>query len=79
MKQIQMNKSKNLSEASIVSYQNKVQPFVDYCGGSRISAVTIDTVDGFTNHLVRCGTIFHVDGIDIPFVVASDKYSIARS
>lgn len=52
---------------------------MDYCGDGRISAVSIDTVDGFTNHLVRCGTIFHVDGVDIQFVVASDKYSIARS
>ena len=52
---------------------------MDYCGGSRISSVTIDIVDEFTNHLVRCGTIFHVDGVDIQFVVASDKYSIARS
>lgn len=69
MKQIQMNKSKNLSvedaydlfirkcrvknlsQASIVSYQNKIQPFVDYCNNCLISAVTIDTVDGFTNHL----------------------------
>lgn len=69
MKQIQMNKSKNLSvndaydlfirkcrvknlsQASIVSYENKIQPFVDYCDGGLISAVTIDTVDGFTNHL----------------------------
>lgn len=69
MKQIQMNKSKNLSvedaydlfirkcrvnnlyQASIVSYENKIHPFVDYCEGGLISAVTIDTVDGFTNHL----------------------------
>ena len=69
MKQIQMNKSKNLSvedaydlfirkcrvknlsQASIVSYENKIHPFVDYCDGGLISAVTIDTVDGFTNHL----------------------------
>ena len=42
---------KNLSQASIVSYENKIQPFVDYCDGGLISAVTIDTVDGFTNHL----------------------------
>ncbi len=69
MKQIQMNKSKNLSvedaydlfickcrvknlsQASIVSYQNKIQPFVDYCKNCLISAVAINTVDGFTNHL----------------------------
>ena len=69
MKQIQMNKSKNLSvndaydlfirkcrvknlsQVSIVSYENKIHPFVDYCDGGLISAVTIDTVDGFTNHL----------------------------
>ena len=42
---------KNLSQASIVSYENKIHPFVDYCEGGLISAVTIDTVDGFTNHL----------------------------
>lgn len=42
---------KNLSQASIVSYENKIQPFVDYCEGGLIGAVTIDTVDGFTNHL----------------------------
>ena len=42
---------KNLSQASIVSYENKIHPFVDYCDGGLISAVTIDTVDGFTNHL----------------------------
>lgn len=41
---------KNLSQASIVSYENKIHPFVDYCDGGLISAVTIDTVDGFTNH-----------------------------
>lgn len=69
MKQIQMNKSKNLSvndaydlfirkcrvknlsQSSIVSYENKIHPFVDYCEGGLISAVTIDTVDGFTNYL----------------------------
>lgn len=37
----------------IVSYENKIQPFVDYCDGGLISAVTIDTVDGFTNHLPK--------------------------
>ena len=42
---------KNLSQASITSYQNKVQPFVDYCNGGLISSITIDTVDGFTNLL----------------------------
>lgn len=33
----------------------------------------------FTSIAVRCDTTFNVDGVDIPFVVASDKYSIARS
>lgn len=32
---------KNLSQASIVSYENKIHPFVDYCEGGLISAVTI--------------------------------------
>ena len=36
-----------------MSYENKIQPFVDYCDGGLISAVTIDTVDGFTNHLPK--------------------------
>lgn len=44
-------KVKNLVEASIVSYQNKVQPFVDFCSGEKIANVTIDTVDNFTVHL----------------------------
>ena len=34
-----------------MSYQNKIQPFVDFCEGGLISAVTIETVDGFTNQL----------------------------
>ena len=44
-------KVKNLAEPSIVSYQNKVQPFVDFCSGEKIANVTIDTVDNFTVHL----------------------------
>ena len=44
-------KVKNLSEASIVSYKNKIQPFVDYCKDMKISMVTINTIDEFTNYL----------------------------
>lgn len=44
---------KNLSEATITSYNNKVIPFVEFCNGGEISAVTIDTVDGFTDMLKK--------------------------
>lgn len=44
-------KVKNLAEPSIKSYQNKVQPFVDFCNGYKIADVTIDEVDNFTVHL----------------------------
>lgn len=44
-------KVKNLAQPSIVSYQNKVQPFVDYCNGSKIADITIDEVDNFTVYL----------------------------
>lgn len=40
---------KNLSEATITSYNNKVIPFVEFCNGGDISAVTVDTVDAFTD------------------------------
>lgn len=53
---------KNLSNASITSYQNKVQPFVDYCDGSLISPITIDTIDGFTNLLK---TEHHVNDVSV--------------
>ena len=53
---------KNLSNASITSYQNKVQPFVDYCDGSLISSITIDTIDGFTNLLK---TEHHVNDVSV--------------
>ena len=53
---------KNLSQASITSYQNKVQPLVDYCDGGLISSVTIDTVDGFTNLLK---TEHHVNDVSV--------------
>ena len=42
---------KNLSEATITSYNNKVIPFVEFCNGGDISAVTVDTVDAFTDML----------------------------
>lgn len=44
-------KVKNLAEPSIKSYQNKVQPFVDFCNGYKITDVTIDEVDNFTVYL----------------------------
>lgn len=44
-------KVKNLAEPSIQSYQNKIQPFVDFCSGSKIADITIDDVDNFTVHL----------------------------
>lgn len=53
---------KNLSQASITSYQNKIQPFVDYCDGGLISSITIDTVDGFTNLLK---TEHHVNDVSV--------------
>lgn len=53
---------KNLSNASITSYQNKIQPFVDYCDGGLISFITIDTVDGFTNLLK---TEHHVNDVSV--------------
>ncbi len=43
---------KNLSQATITSYNNKVIPFVEFCGGE-ISAVTVDTVDAFTDMLKK--------------------------
>ena len=54
---------KNLSQASIVSYENKIHPFVDYCDGGLISAVTIDTVDGFTNHLKTEHNVNYVSAV----------------
>lgn len=44
---------KNLSEATITSYNNKVIPFVEFCNGGDISAVTVDTVDAFTDMLKK--------------------------
>lgn len=44
---------KNLSEATIASYNNKVIPFVEFCNGGDISAVTVDTVDAFTDMLKK--------------------------
>ena len=44
---------KNLSEATITSYNNKVIPFVEFCNGGEIGVVTIDTVDGFTDMLKK--------------------------
>lgn len=44
-------KVKNLSESSIVSYKNKIQPFVEHCKDMKISMVTINTIDEFTNYL----------------------------
>lgn len=44
---------KNLSEATITSYNNKVIPFVEFCNGGEISAVTVDTVDAFTDMLKK--------------------------
>lgn len=44
---------KNLSEATITSYDNKVIPFVEFCNGGEISAVTVDTVDAFTDMLKK--------------------------
>lgn len=44
---------KNLSEATITSYNNKVIPFVEFCNGGDISAVTVDTVDAFTDMIAN--------------------------
>lgn len=44
---------KNLSEATITSYNNKVIPFVEFYNGGDISAVTVDTVDAFTDMLKK--------------------------
>ena len=44
---------KNLSKATITSYNNKVIPFVEFCQGGEISAVTVDTVDAFTDMLKK--------------------------
>lgn len=44
---------KNLSQATITSYNNKVIPFVEFCNGGDISAVTVDTVDAFTDMLKK--------------------------
>lgn len=41
---------KNLAEASITSYEDKVKPFVEYCPGL-IANVTSETVDDFTAYL----------------------------
>lgn len=44
---------KNLSQATITSYNNKVIPFVEFCNSGEISAVTVDTVDAFTDMLKK--------------------------
>lgn len=44
---------KNLSQATITSYNNKVIPFVEFCNSGEISAVTVDTVDTFTDMLKK--------------------------
>ena len=41
---------KNLAEPSIVSYQDKVQPFIDFYNGN-VSEITSDTVDNFILYL----------------------------
>lgn len=43
----------NLSQATITSYNNKVIPFVEFCNSGEISAVTVDTVDAFTDMLKK--------------------------
>ena len=43
---------KNLSEASITSYENKVRPFIEFYGlSNKVSDITIESVDEFTHHL----------------------------
>ena len=53
---------KNLSDATIQSYNTKIKPFIDYCNGGNIVSVTIDTVDGFTDMLK---TEHHVNDVSV--------------
>lgn len=41
---------KNLAEPSIVSYQDKVKPFIEFYSGE-VSGITVNTVDDFTLYL----------------------------
>ena len=50
--------------------------------GNNYVVISQDAIESnvyFTSVAVKCDTTFNADGVDIPFVVASDKYSIARS
>ena len=47
------NAESKIYPKQLSSYNNKVIPFVEFCNGGDISAVTVDTVDAFTDMLKK--------------------------